>query len=181
MMRSPRLSAWISAEALKKQAFVLEVGKELKRRGHRVKLLFAGRARDEDQAYVEELHRLVAKLDLHEEAVFLGQRSDVPNLLQVLDVVMIPSPFEGFPLIGLESAAAGVPSVVCNAAGAEEFARVSGSGIAFCEDSVTDAADKVEQVTAAPEEYIRKGKAFARLCTHEEYQKRMSVLFETVR
>lgn len=167
-------------QALKKQDFVLQVGRELKKRGHHVQLLFAGRARDEDQDYVASLHRLVEKLDLAENVLFLGQRSDVPNLLQVLDLIMIPS-FEGFPLIGLEAASAGVPSVACAVAGAEELVRISGCGLCFREDDVVDAANKVEQIIKFPDEYAKQGKAFACLCTNEEYQKKISFLFEKVR
>ena len=160
-------------QALKKQDFVMQVGRELKNRGHDVKLLFAGCAREEDQGYVEELHLLAEQLEMNESVLFLGQRSDVPNLLQVMNLIMIPSSFEGFPLVGLEAAAAGVPLVACDVAGAEEIIRISGGGASYREGDVMDAADKVEQIIQAPDVYIERGRSFAQLCTNERYWKKL--------
>ena len=155
----------------------MRVGRELKDRGYDVKLLFAGRARDNALEYVEKLHRLVDTLDMTDNVIFLGQRSDVPNLLQVMNLIMIPSSFEGFPLVGLEAAAAGVPSVVCDVAGAEELVQISGGGISYHEDDVTDAADKIEQMVQFAELYGERGKDFAKLCTDVAYKKVFCLLF----
>ena len=164
-------------QALKKQDFVMRVGKELRTRGHDVKLLFAGRARDEDQEYVEGLHLLAEKLEMSESVLFLGHRSDIPDLLQTMDLIIIPS-VEGFPLVGVEAAAAGVPLVVCDVAGAAELIRISGGGLSYREDDVMDAADKVEQVVRSADLYIEQGKSFAELCTEESYKIDVGLLFE---
>ena len=89
----------------KKQDFVLGVMEQLKKEGFDVVGLFAGEVREPD--YLEELTRMAAEKGLGDRAVFLGRRNDIPDLLQVMDLLMIPSSFEGFPLAGLEAAAAG--------------------------------------------------------------------------
>ena len=46
---------------------------------------------------------------------FLGQRTDVANLFQAMDVFFLPSLFEGFPIVGIEAQAAGLPTFMsCN-------------------------------------------------------------------
>ena len=44
--------------------------------------------------------------------MFAGVRSDVPNLLQAMDVLLFPSFFEGFPGVVLECQAAGLPCII---------------------------------------------------------------------
>ena len=82
-----------------------------------------------------ELNQKVEQYDLREHVIFLGRRNDIPDLLKMIDILIIPSAFEGFPLAGLAAAAAGVPVIACDAAGAEEFIRVSRDGVTFAECS----------------------------------------------
>ena len=92
-----------------------------------------------------ELNQKAEQYDLREHVTFLGRRNDIPDLLKMIDMLIIPSAFEGFPLAGLEAAAAGVPVIACDAAGAEEFIRVSGDGVTFTEDDVESATDAVKK------------------------------------
>lgn len=43
---------------------------------------------------------------------FLGQRSDIPDLLQAMDVFVLPSLYEGLPVIGIEAQSTGLPCVM---------------------------------------------------------------------
>ena len=42
---------------------------------------------------------------------FLGRRTNVPDLLQVMDCFVLPSRFEGLAIVGIEAQAAGIPCV----------------------------------------------------------------------
>jgi glycosyltransferase involved in cell wall biosynthesis len=44
-----------------------------------------------------------------EYTVLLGQRNDVPELMQVMDVLVLPSLFEGMPYVAVEAQASGLP------------------------------------------------------------------------
>lgn len=48
-------------------------------------------------------------LDLQEKVTFLGRRNDISDLMQAMDVFILPSLYEGLPLVGVEAQAAGLP------------------------------------------------------------------------
>lgn len=52
---------------------------------------------------------------------WLGYRSDVPEVLRALDMIAVPSHWEGFGLVAAEALAAGVPVVAANASSLPEI------------------------------------------------------------
>lgn len=54
----------------------------------------------------------VRSLGLSGSVKFLGQRSDVNELMQGMDIFLLPSRFEGFPFVGVEAQAAGLPCIM---------------------------------------------------------------------
>ncbi|RMD85616.1 MAG: glycosyltransferase family 1 protein [Calditrichaeota bacterium] len=54
----------------------------------------------------------IKRLNLSEKIIFLGQRDDIPELLSVMDIFVLPSLDEGLPLALLEAMAARLPVVV---------------------------------------------------------------------
>jgi glycosyltransferase involved in cell wall biosynthesis len=71
----------------------------------------------------EPLRALSEDLEITRCTRFLGFRSDVPTLLGALDVLVIPSLTEGFPLSLLEGMAAGCAIVATAVGGMPEVAR----------------------------------------------------------
>jgi glycosyltransferase involved in cell wall biosynthesis len=71
------------------------------------------------------LEVLAAELQLDDRVVFLGRRSDVPDLLAAADVFVLPSRFEGSSLAILEAMASGKP-IVCSAIGGTDELVVHG-------------------------------------------------------
>lgn len=63
----------------------------------------------EDKTYLIKAKQKVKKLDLESVVKFLGIRKDVPELMQAMDCFVLPSRFEGLPLVGVEAQAAGLP------------------------------------------------------------------------
>jgi glycosyltransferase involved in cell wall biosynthesis len=59
-----------------------------------------------------ETRQLVIKLGLDRKVLFLGSRSDIPQLLCIMDVFLFPSTFEGLGMAFLEAQCNGLPCVI---------------------------------------------------------------------
>lgn len=56
----------------------------------------------------EEIRRLVKTKGLTDSVLFLGLRTDVPDLMQAMDAFVLPSRFEGLGIVYIEAQAAGL-------------------------------------------------------------------------
>lgn len=91
----------------KNHPFMIEMAENLKNRGVKFKMLFAGHGWAEQQ-----LKDLVKEKDLENEVRFLGRRDIIHYLYKCFDVALLPSLFEGLPTVAVESQAAGVPMLL---------------------------------------------------------------------
>jgi glycosyltransferase involved in cell wall biosynthesis len=78
-------------------------------------------AGDVDATLGPPLMQLVTELGLDEHVKYLGHRSDVHAVLHDLDVFVLASTSEGFPLVLLEAMAASKPVVATRCGGPEEI------------------------------------------------------------
>jgi len=62
----------------------------------------------------EKLQKKVSELGLQEHILFTGIRSDIPEILSVIDIFVLPSLSEGLPMVLLEAMAAKKPVVATN-------------------------------------------------------------------
>jgi glycosyltransferase involved in cell wall biosynthesis len=105
---------------------VLTPARLVSQKGHRILLEAAVQVPDAtfllagDGPLRTELEALARGLGVADRCVFLGQRSDVPDLLAASDLVVLPSLFEGLPLSVLEAMAAERPVVATRIGGTEE-------------------------------------------------------------
>lgn len=60
---------------------------------------------------LDETLELVDQLGLEDRVHYLGTRQDIPALMQAFDLLLLPSFFEGLPIVGVEAQAAGLPVV----------------------------------------------------------------------
>ena len=60
---------------------------------------------------VDEIKKKVQQKGLEDSVLFLGSRSDVQDLMLAMDVFLLPSLYEGLPVVGIEAQAAGLPVV----------------------------------------------------------------------
>jgi glycosyltransferase involved in cell wall biosynthesis len=86
--------------------YLLQAASRLKDSYPLCKYLFIG-----EGEWRSELESLVRKLSLQDKVVFLGFREDVPELLQTVDILAMPSRMEGLPFVLLEAMATGLPVV----------------------------------------------------------------------
>jgi glycosyltransferase involved in cell wall biosynthesis len=60
----------------------------------------------------EQTKEAAIKLEIHENVIFYGTTDDVPTLLNAMDYFVLPSWFEGLPIVAIESQASGLPTLV---------------------------------------------------------------------
>lgn len=102
---------------IKNHIFLVQAFCELIKEYQHLKLLLIGRGFEGDEEIVQELVNLVKEKGLTENVLFLGYRSDVPNLLSIMDVFCLTSFKEGLPISIIEAMAAGLPVVGTNVEG----------------------------------------------------------------
>ncbi|MFB9769770.1 glycosyltransferase [Lactiplantibacillus modestisalitolerans] len=67
-----------------------------------------------DGSLKQQLIKKANSQGMSRNVCFLGNRNDIPKLLQVIDVLVMPSLYEGLPFVGMEAQASGVPIVASN-------------------------------------------------------------------
>ncbi len=91
----------------KNPGFVLDIAAEARKAGLNLRFVYIGTG-----AMLDKLSHRAEQLGLIDTVFFLGVRSDVPQLMQCLDLAVVPSYTEGFSLAALEAQAAGTPVLV---------------------------------------------------------------------
>ena len=87
----------------KNHEFLINIFKEFKKQEKDTKLLLVGTG-----PLISKIQKIVDDMNLHDDIIFLGQRNDVNELYQVMDVFVLPSLYEGFPVVGVEAQVSGL-------------------------------------------------------------------------
>lgn len=87
----------------KNHRFLIDIFNELHKLEKESILVLAGQGPLE-----EEIKEKVNELNLNDCVKFLGQRSDANELYQAFDVFLLPSLYEGLPVVGVEAQASGL-------------------------------------------------------------------------
>jgi glycosyltransferase involved in cell wall biosynthesis len=102
--------------AQKGHTYLIEAIPHIVRAFPQARFLFVG-----DGELKGKLTVQVEKAGLSDYVLFLGVRKDVPQLLAISDLFVLPSLWEGLPNAVLEAMAAGVPVIATNVEGAPEL------------------------------------------------------------
>jgi len=109
---------------------------------------------------LEQLQALAAELGVAERVHFLGWRSDLPALFGAVDLVLVPSRWEGMPYVVLEAGASGLPVVGTRVDGVRELVVDGETGFLAELDSPHSLAEAILAVLGlAPEAREAMGKA----------------------
>lgn len=96
-------------EEQKNHEFLIEVFREIAAAREDAVLLLIGEGELQDG-----IRRKVKDYGLTDKVRFLGVRSDVPRLWKAMDIFILPSLFEGLPIVALEAQASGVCSILAD-------------------------------------------------------------------
>lgn len=87
----------------KNHTFIIDIFKEIYKINGDSVLMLVG-----DGKLRQLIEEKANKMGLKDSVIFMGVRSDIPELLQVMDVFLFPSLFEGLPVTVIEAQAAGL-------------------------------------------------------------------------
>lgn len=158
---------------IKNQLFTAEIAKELKCRGKKIRILCAGNNGNE---YEQQVRAAMQEYGIEEHMMLLGVRKDIDVLARKSAAFLLPSLYEGMPLVMIEAQATGLPCVT-----ADTYSHEVDFGIGYVqwlrlEQSAAEWADAIKKavnmgradknaVVNAVEKYGFDSRVFARrLC-----------------
>ena len=97
-------------ELQKNHKFLIKIITKLsKSKDKKIKLLLVGEGKTQ-----KSIKKLVEKNKLADNVIFLGVRKDISEIMQGLDVFLLPSLYEGLGIVAIESQASGLHTIVSN-------------------------------------------------------------------
>ena len=107
------------------------------------------------------MEALAASLRISKQVLFLGNRKDIPQVLQALDLFVLSSTSEGLPLTVLEAMAVGLPVVATRVGGIPEVVVEGQTGFLVPPGKVEAMAQKIQQLLEDKEQAAQMGQAAA--------------------
>ncbi len=93
----------------KNHSFLLDIFAAYLKKNENAVLLLVG-----EGALRQSVQEKVDKLGISDSVKFLGVRSDISRLYQAMDLFLLPSLFEGLPVVGVEAQSAGLPMLTAD-------------------------------------------------------------------
>jgi len=134
---------------VKNQLFTAETAKELKARGRKIRILCAGNVGGD---YDEQVKARIREYGLEEQMLLLGVRRDIDVLMRKSSAFLLPSLYEGMPLVLIEAQASGLPCVTADTYSREVDFGIDTVDWLKLEDGISAWADAIEDA-------VRKGRA----------------------
>ncbi len=144
-------------EPQKGHAFLIDAFKKLAPRWPKLVAFFAGSG-----ALESELKASCEAAGLKERIRFLGYRGDTERLLAAADIVVLPSLFEGLPLIAIETLAMARPFVATDVEGTREIIADGNTGLLVRSADPGALEDGIERILVNPAlgaRFGRRGRA----------------------
>ncbi len=88
--------------------FILKIVKKLVELNNNIVFIWIGQG-----SLKEKIYKQIKIYNLQNSIKLLGIRSDIPTVLNALDIFILPSRYEGLPVVGIEAQATGIP-IVCS-------------------------------------------------------------------
>jgi len=156
----------------------LRAGQILADRLPDVRFLIVG---DADYDKPDAVEATVARdYGIYEKCIFMGFRpnEEVPLLINMMDVLVLPSIYEGFPRSVMEAAAMGVPTVATDVKGSREAVKDGETGLLVPLHDISALAGAIEKILTDKELADRMG-ATCRQLALDRFDERQ--VFEKIR
>ncbi|HIE27734.1 TPA: glycosyltransferase family 1 protein [Candidatus Poribacteria bacterium] len=142
----------------KGQEYFLEAAADIHRDYPKVKFLLVGDVpHGGDRSYKLKLKELASRLKLDNCVIFAGYRDDIPDILAMLGLSVLPSLSEGLPRAVLESMAMAKPVIGTNVGGIPELIENGRTGIIVPPRNSKALAQAMRKILDEPDESQRMG------------------------
>jgi glycosyltransferase involved in cell wall biosynthesis len=128
-------------EERKGHRFLLEAAQRLKARGYQIQYCIAG-----EGSLRKSLEEAATRLGLKDEVQFLGFVSDMPAFLSRVDILVLPSLFEGFGVSVLEAMAAGKAVIASRVGGLAELVSDTVTGLLVAPRDIDGLANAIAKL-----------------------------------
>lgn len=105
----------------------------------------------------EKCEKLVAQLNLQNRVFFLGERTDITELLKQANIGVLSSHYEGFGLVAVEAMASGMPFIASDVPGLHDI--VAGAGLLFPKGDEISLSNLIKTLIEDEEFYDRIAQA----------------------
>jgi len=139
-------------EPQKGHKYFLEAVQMLGDKGKNASYVIAG-----DGALRNELETLSNDLSINDRVQFLGYRKDIKDIMAELDLIVLPSLYEGLPLVILEAGALGKPVIATNVDGSSEAIIDGDTGILVPSENSGALRDAIALLLSNKDECVRCG------------------------
>lgn len=131
----------------KGQDYFLQIAGELIKTNPHLEFIMVGDAFPGNEYLYEKINRLKTELNLVNAVTDLGYRTDIPAILQQLDIFVLPSILpDPFPTVVLEAMASGKAIVATNHGGATEMIEFDKEGLLIPWDNAKAAAEIMKPI-----------------------------------
>ena len=140
-------STWVNVlnvariTAVKNQKFLVEIADVFRKRGSNIRILCVGNG---DESYEAELQMLIRERGLESYVRLIGVRKDIDVLMRKSSAFVLPSKYEGMPLVMIEAQASGLSCVSANTYSPEVDFEIDTVTWLSLDDSPEQWADAIE-------------------------------------
>lgn len=169
----------------KGQEYFLEIASLLVKKYKNVKFILVGDAYRGYEYLYDKINGIIKEKELEEYVYDLKYRTDIPNIINSLNVIVLPSQFpDSFPTVILEAMAASIPVVATEQGGAAEMIENNVSGYLIPLQDAVISANKISALiddVVLRETFGSKGKErLHQLFTLQTFQKKIVQYIESV-
>jgi glycosyltransferase involved in cell wall biosynthesis len=132
----------------KRQDLLLKITRRLLDKNINLKCLLVGSAENnaESRNWEKDLVKLIKSLDLEKTVISTGFIASPMEVMQLLDVFVLPSIYEPFGMVILESMALGIPVVAFNGGGPSEIITDKIDGVLVPSGNIDKMTEEVENL-----------------------------------
>lgn len=158
----------------KAQETIIDAAKQFKRLKHKIRFFIIG-----DGELYDVLQDRIRDNDVADVVQLKGFREDIPSLLQIADIFVLPSIDEGMPMALLESVASRLPVVATPVGDVEKLISHNESGLIFKKNDIDGlvkaidklANDKILRRKLAQNAFGKIKDNYSSSCMYEQYQR----------